>query len=66
VRPVDPGFVEVGCAIERLCSQLCEVAVRVRQRSELLGALDAVSRAVLVDVDRKLEGQLWMMRAQLP
>ena len=66
LRPVDPGFIEVGCAIERLYAQLCEVAVRVRQRSELLGAHDAVSRDVLVDVDRKLEEQLWMMRAQLP
>jgi DNA-binding ferritin-like protein len=31
-----------------------------------LERLDAVSRAVLVDVGRKLEEQLWMMRAQLP
>jgi starvation-inducible DNA-binding protein len=66
VRPVDSGFTEVGGAIERLCSQLWEVALRVRQRSELLGALDAVSQGVLVDVGRKLEEQLWMMRAQLP
>jgi starvation-inducible DNA-binding protein len=66
VRPVDSGFTEVGCAIERLCAQLWEVALRVRQRSELLGAPDAVSQGVLVDVGRKLEEQLWMMRAQLP
>jgi starvation-inducible DNA-binding protein len=32
LRPVDPGFTEVGCAIERLCAQLWEVALRVRQR----------------------------------
>jgi starvation-inducible DNA-binding protein len=66
VPPVHPGFIEVGCAIERLCAQVCEVAVRVRRRSELLGALDAVSHDVLVDVGRKLEEQLWMTRAQLP
>ena len=66
LRPVDVGFIEVGCAIERLCGQLWEVAVRVRQRSELLGALDAVTRDVLVGVGGKLEEQLWMMRAQLP
>jgi starvation-inducible DNA-binding protein len=66
LRPVDPGFTEVGCAIERLCAQLSEVALRVRTRSERLGALDAVSQDVLVDVGRKLEEQLWMMRAQLP
>jgi starvation-inducible DNA-binding protein len=66
LRPVDAGFTEVECAIERLCAQLCEVALRVRARSELLGTLDAVSQDVLVDVGRKLEEQLWMMRAQLP
>ena len=66
VRPVEPGFIELGRAIECLCDQLWEVAARGRQRSELLGALDAVSKAVLVDVDRTLEEQLWMMRAQLP
>jgi starvation-inducible DNA-binding protein len=66
LRPVDAGFTEVESAIERLCAQLWEVAFRVRARSELLGPLDAVSQAVLVDVGRKLEEQLWMMRAQLP
>ena len=66
LRPVDPGFTEVGNAIEHLCAQLWEVALRVRQRAELLGALDTVSPAVLVDVGRKLEEQLWMTRAQLP
>jgi starvation-inducible DNA-binding protein len=66
LRPVDPGFTEVGAALERLGAQLWEVALRVRTRSELLGGLDAVSQAVLVDVGRKLEEQLWMMRAQLP
>jgi starvation-inducible DNA-binding protein len=66
LRPLDPGFIEVGSAIERICAQLWEVALRVRHRSERLGALDAVSQAVLVDVGRKLEEQLWMTRAQLP
>ena len=66
LRPVDPGFTEVESAIERLCGQLWDVARRVRQRSELLGALDAVSQDVLVAVSRKLEEQLWMLRSQLP
>ena len=66
LRPVDPGCTEVGNAIEHLCAQLWEVARRVRQRSELLGALDVVSQDALVDVGRKLEEQLWMTRAQLP
>jgi starvation-inducible DNA-binding protein len=65
LRPLEPGFTEVGCAIEHLCTQLSEVAVRVRQRSELLGLLDIVSQDVLVDVMRSMERQLWMIRAQL-
>ena len=64
-RPLEPGFTEVGYAIEWLCSQLWDVALRVRRRGELLGALDAVSQHVLVGVQRKLEHQLWMLRSQL-
>ena len=65
LRPLEPGFIETGCAVERLCAQLWEVALRVRQRGELLADLDSVSQAVMVDVCRKLEEQLWMARAQL-
>ena len=65
LRPLEPGFIETGCAVQRLCAQLWEVALRVRQRGELLADLDGVSQDVLVDVCRKLEEQLWMMRAQL-
>jgi len=64
-RPLEPGFTEVGWAVERLCSQLCDVAVRVRGRGELLGPLDAVSQHMLVGVQRELEDQLWMLQAQL-
>jgi starvation-inducible DNA-binding protein len=64
-RPLEPGFTQVGCAIERLCSQLWDVAVRVRRRRELLRALDTVSQHLLIEVRRKLEDQLWMLRAQL-
>ena len=64
-RPLEPGFIEVGRAIERLYSQLWDVALRVRRRGELLGALDAASQHVLVGVQCKLEGQLWMLRSQL-
>ena len=62
---LEPEFTEVARAGEELCARLWEVAVRVRRRAELLGARDLVSQDVLVDVIRKLEGQLWMMRAQL-
>lgn len=64
-RPLEPGFTEIACAVERLCSQLWDVALRVRQRAEPLGALDAVSAHVLVGVQGKLEHQLWMLRTQL-
>jgi len=64
-RPLEPGFTEVGCAIELLCAQLWDVALRVRQRGELLAALDAVSQHVLIEVQRQLEAQLWMLRSQL-
>jgi starvation-inducible DNA-binding protein len=65
LRPLEPGFTEVGQAVERLCPQLAEVAARVRRRAELLGELDLVSQDVVLDVVRKLEEQLWMLRAQL-
>jgi starvation-inducible DNA-binding protein len=64
-RPLEPGFTEVGGAIERLCSQLWDVALRVQRRRELVGTLDAVSQHLLIEVQRKLEDQLWMLRAQL-
>jgi starvation-inducible DNA-binding protein len=64
-RPLEPGFTEAGPATERLCLQLWDVALRVRRRSELLGPLDAVSYHVLIGVQRKLEDQLWRLRAQL-
>jgi starvation-inducible DNA-binding protein len=64
-RPLEPGFTEVGCAVERLCSQLWDVALRVRRRGERLGELDAVSQHALIGVQRRLEDQLWMLRAQL-
>ena len=65
LAPIEPGFTEAGSASEYLCAQLWEVAVRARRRTELLGELDRISQDVLVDVTRKLEQQLWMMRAGL-
>ena len=64
-RPLEPGFTEAGCAVERVCSQLWDVALRVRGRAELLAPLDAPSQHVLVGVQYKLEQQLRMLRAQL-
>jgi starvation-inducible DNA-binding protein len=64
-RPLEPGFTEIGCAIERLYSQLWDVARRARQRGEQLGTLDPVCQHVLIGIQCKLEGQLWMLRSQL-
>lgn len=64
-RPLETGFTEIGSAIERLYAQLWDVALRVRERGALLGALDAVSQHVLIGIQRRLEGQLWMLRSQL-
>jgi starvation-inducible DNA-binding protein len=64
-RPLEPGFTEIASAIERLYSQLWDLAGRARQRGEQLGALDAVSQHVLIGIQGTLEGQLWMLRSQL-
>ncbi|MDA0164378.1 hypothetical protein OM076_29175 [Solirubrobacter ginsenosidimutans] len=64
-RPLEPGFTEAGAAIERLCLQVWDVALRVRQRADRLAALDAVSHHALLGVQGTLEDQLWMLRGQL-
>jgi starvation-inducible DNA-binding protein len=64
-RPLEPGFTEVGRGIEWLYAQLWDVALRVRQRGEVLGTLDAVSQHVLIGIQRRLEDQLRMLRSQL-
>jgi starvation-inducible DNA-binding protein len=65
IQPPEPGFTEAGDGSEALCAHLADVAVRVRRRAGLVGELDLVSQDVLLDTVRKLEEQLWMMRAQL-
>jgi starvation-inducible DNA-binding protein len=65
VGSIEPGFVEAGSASEALCAQLWEIAVRARRRAGLVAALDPVSHGVLLDVVRRLEAQLWLLRAQL-
>jgi starvation-inducible DNA-binding protein len=66
LRPIDPGFTEAASAVERVCADLWEIALRVRRRIERLHVLDPISEHVLADVGRKLEEQLWMLRSQLP
>jgi starvation-inducible DNA-binding protein len=64
LAPMEIGFIEVDRAREALCAQVWEVGVRIRRRAERLSALDRVSEHALIDVLRKLEEQLWIMRAQ--
>lgn len=60
------GFVEVSAALEQICESVRTVAVRVRERTELLGELDLVSQDVLVRVGGKLEQQIWIMCSGFP
>jgi starvation-inducible DNA-binding protein len=60
------GAVEEHAVVRELARRLAEAAERARGRTDRLGALDAASQDVLVDVLRELEKQLWMVRAQLP
>ena len=41
------GFTEAGTAVERLCTQLWDVAVRVRERATLLSALALGAKGVI-------------------
>jgi hypothetical protein len=49
-----------------LARRLAERSERARARLDRLGELDPISQAVMIDVVRQLEQQLWMSRAQLP
>lgn len=63
---VDRGAVEDRVAVRELAGRLAEVAVRARERIDHLGALDAASQDVVIEVVRALEEQLWTIRAQFP
>jgi starvation-inducible DNA-binding protein len=60
------GPVEDQAVVSLLTQILAAVTERTRGRLRRLGALDAVSQQVLIDVVRELEQQQWMIRAQLP
>ena len=65
-RPLEPGFTEVAAASEWLCTQLWHVSLHARQRAAGLGTLDVATGHVLLEVQLKLEQQLWMLRAVTP
>lgn len=64
--PVERGPVEDHAVLADLVDRVNTVAEHARERMDKLGALDAASQDVLVEVVRALEEQLWMTRAQLP
>ena len=64
--PLDRGPVADQAVLQLIARRLAQVSERARARVDRLGALDAVSQDVLIEVVRALEQQLWMSRAQLP
>lgn len=65
VDRVDVGALADNTVIDVLVKDLGHLADRTRRRMDRLGALDAASQDVLVELVRKLEEQLWMVRSQL-
>jgi starvation-inducible DNA-binding protein len=66
LEPIERGFVEDGAVVRELARRLADAAERTRTRVDRTGDLDAASQDVLIEVVRKLQKQLWMVRAQLP
>jgi starvation-inducible DNA-binding protein len=64
LQPEQPGPIEDVEVVRVLTHRLAEIGERVRERMDRVGAVDAVSQDVLIDVLRALEEQLWMVRAQ--
>ena len=61
---IEPGPVAVRQAIHGLAQRPAEVAELVRERADRAGALDLASQDVLIEVMRRLEKQLWMIRSE--
>lgn len=62
--PVPVGPVEVHIAVWEMTRRVAEVAEEARFRLGLIGEVDLVSQAVLLDVVRTLEKQQWLLRVQ--
>jgi DNA-binding ferritin-like protein len=52
--------------VGELAHRVAKAGNNARERMDELIDLDPVSQDVLIDVVRKLEEQLWMIRTQLP
>jgi starvation-inducible DNA-binding protein len=66
IDPIDRGFLDTDTALQTLVHRVQGVAEGIRERMDRLGELDLASQDVLIEVVRKLEKQLWMLRASLP
>jgi starvation-inducible DNA-binding protein len=66
LAPIERGGVEELMVVAELAHRVAKAGNNARERMDELIDLDLVSQDVLIDVVRKLEEQLWMIRSQLP
>jgi starvation-inducible DNA-binding protein len=66
ISAVDSGLLDTDTALRELVPRVADVAERSRMRMDRLGELDLASQDVLIEVQRELEKQLWMLRSSLP
>jgi starvation-inducible DNA-binding protein len=66
LAPIERGGVEELMVVAELAHRVAKAGNNARERMDELIDLDPVSQDVLIDVVRKLEEQLWMIRTQLP
>ncbi len=64
LQRVERTELEDRVVVRELTLRLAEVSERARERMDRLGELDAASQDVVIEVQRALEEQLWMIRAQ--
>jgi starvation-inducible DNA-binding protein len=65
LSPVAAEAIASHVVVRAMADRIAQVSESARERMDRIGALDAVSQDVLVDVVRALEQQQWMLRAQL-
>jgi starvation-inducible DNA-binding protein len=65
LSPLAPTSIEDHTVVWELTHRIAQASELARERMDRVGAADAASQDVLIDVVRKLEQQQWMLRAQL-
>jgi starvation-inducible DNA-binding protein len=63
-RPLPEGAISDSKVLQLLQQRVHAAIERGRERMERLGEIDAASEDLLIEIVRKLEEQLWMIRAQ--